>query len=53
MTALREIHVRLMQNRAWAQYKPSVLLMLRVNKEKAKEINPTTANTRKKPDLER
>lgn len=53
MTALREIHVRLMQNRAWAQYKPSIMLMLRVNKEKAEEINHTTTKMRKKSDLER
>ena len=53
MTALHGIRDRLTQNLTWAQYKPSIKLMLRINEEKARQINQASQKVKTKPDHER
>ena len=52
-TALQGIRDRLTQNLAWAQYKPSIKLRLRINEEKARQINQESHKSKTKTDHER
>ena len=52
-TALQGIRDRLTQNLAWAQYKPSIKLRLRINEEKARQINQESHKSKTKTDRER
>ena len=53
MKALGEIRDLLGQNRAWAQYKPSVKLMLHIRAEEAERLNRASLKSRKQNDMER
>ena len=52
-TAMQGVRDRLTQNLAWAQYKPSIKLRLRINEEKARQINQESHKSKTKTDHER
>jgi len=53
LTALREIHSRLMQSRTWTTYKPAEPLFRRIQQQEGECLHPASGRKKKRDDLER